>query len=208
MKPSDPESSGPMNPQRPEPMLSPSPRAVLLAVLGVALGTAAILAAMGRIAWCGCGSWALWAGDIWSRHTSQHLLDPYSFSHYQHGLVFYLFLWWLLRGRVGGWGRGGLAILLEAGWEILENSPLVIERYRAGTISADYTGDAILNSLGDLVCCGAGYLTAACVPSWASVLLFLAIEGTMLALLRDSLLLNVLMLLAPSPAIRAWQQGG
>jgi len=208
LKSVDPEPSALMNLQIERTPCAPSPRKVLLAVLGVALGTAAVLAAMGRIAWCGCGSWSLWAGDIWSRHTSQHLLDPYSFSHYQHGLVFYALLWWLLRGRVGVWGRGGLAIVLEAGWEILENSPLVIERYRAGTISADYTGDAILNSMGDLLCCGAGYLTAAWAPAWASVALFLVIEGAMVLLLRDSLLLNVLMLLAPNAAIRAWQQGG
>ncbi len=200
--------SGEPHPQRQGPIPSFSPRAVRLSILALALVTAGILAAMGRVVWCRCGSSALWAGDIWSEHTSQHLLDPYSFSHYQHGLVFYAFLWWLLRGRVGLWGRGGLAILLEAGWEVLENSPLVIERYRAGTISADYSGDSILNSLGDLLCCGAGYVTAAWVPAVASVALFLVIEVAMVVLLRDSLLLNVLMLLAPSEAVRTWQKGG
>lgn len=179
-----------------------------LAILILVASTGAVLAALGRIPWCSCGSGALWVGGIWSEHTSQHLLDPYSFSHYQHGLVFYGFLWWCLRGRIGVWERGLLALLLEAGWEVLENTPLVIDRYRAGTISADYTGDSILNSMGDLACCAAGYLTAAWIPAQGSLVLFLVIEVTMVLWLRDSLLLNVWMLLAPNQAVRTWQRGG
>jgi len=179
-----------------------------LAALVLVLSTAAVLASLGRVPWCSCGSSALWVGGIWSEHTSQHLLDPYSFSHYQHGLLFYGFLWWCLRTRVGVWERGVLALLLEAGWEVLENTPLVIDRYRAGTISADYMGDSILNSMGDLACCAAGYLTAAGIPALASLALFLVIEVSMVIWLRDSLLLNVWMLLAPNQAIRTWQRGG
>lgn len=183
-------------------------RVLALSVAGIALGTAGILTLLGRIGWCRCGSPAPWSGDIWSSHNSQHLLDPYSFSHFQHGLVFYALLWLLARRRLAVGARGVLALLLEAGWEVLENTPLVIDRYRTGTISLDYTGDAILNSMGDLLSCGSGYVLAAVAPPLASAFVFLAIEATMLAVLRDSLLLNVWMLLAPSEAVRRWQAGG
>ena len=185
-----------------------SPRAVGLCLLALALVTAGVLSFLGRVPWCRCGQPSPWVGDIWSSHNSQHLLDPYSFSHFQHGLAFYLLFWLLARGVVGVRGRGVLAVLLEAGWEVLENSPLVIERYRTGTISVGYVGDSIANSFGDLLSCGSGYLVAAALPALASAALFLAIEVTMVVLLRDSLLINVWMLLSPNEAMRAWQRAG
>lgn len=171
----------------------------------VVLGLAAVLAVMGRPLWCACGEPALWSGDIWSPHNSQHLLDPYSVTHFQHGLVFYALLWALLRGRLEVRARFVAAMALEAAWEVLENSPLIIERYRQNTISLDYLGDTLGNSLGDLLSCALGYGTAAMLPVAGSLALFAALEVGMLVVYRDSLLLNVLMLLAPNQAIRRWQ---
>lgn len=180
------------------------------AVLGliVVLATVAALQGMGRLWWCACRSPVPWTSDVISSHNSQHLLDPYSFSHFQHGLVFYLLLWALLRHRLDVMSRGLLMLGLEASWEIFENTPFTIERYRAATISLDYYGDSILNSIGDLASCTAGYLFAAAVPTWASIIAYLAVELGMILLIRDSLLLNVLMLVHPVDAVRRWQQGG
>lgn len=171
----------------------------------VVVGMTLVLALMGRPPWCACAGLAPWSGDIWSRHNSQHLLDPYSFTHFQHGLVFYALLWLLLRHRTSVRTRAVLALALEAAWEILENSPMVIERYRQSTISLDYLGDTLGNSLGDLLSCGLGYLAAALLPVAASVGLFVVVEVGMLLVFRDSLLVNVLMLLAPNEAVRRWQ---
>ena len=162
---------------------------------------------MGRLWWCKCGSWALWTSDTVSSHNSQHLVDPYSFSHFQHGLAFYLVLWLLLRHRLDVAWRGVATVGLEALWEIFENTPFTIERYRAGTISLDYYGDSITNSLGDLASCALGYLFAATLPVWTSIAVYLTVEIGMLLTIRDSLLLNILMLVHPSEAIKSWQQG-
>jgi len=157
--------------------------------------------------WCACGGLSPWSGDIWSAHNSQHLFDPYSFSHLQHGLVFHALLHFLAP-RVPLGHRLLLAVMLETGWELLENSPIIINRYRAVTISLGYTGDTILNSLGDVLSCTLGFLLAARLPAWASIGIFLGVELGMLAIYRDSLLVNILMLLAPSDAVRDWQRGG
>ncbi|MBS0189977.1 MAG: DUF2585 family protein [Planctomycetes bacterium] len=167
---------------------------------------------MGRIWWCECGGWSPWVSDIWSRHCSQHLVDWYTFSHVSHGLLFYVGLRTLSRWLPARWRNAFTpgwwfvaAILLETGWEILENTPLVIERYRAETASLNYTGDSIINSVGDILACAAGFAIARCLGCARAVILFVALELLTLWFIRDNLTLNVVMLLSPIEAVRAWQ---
>lgn len=175
-------------------------------VLAIFVGKAIILRTMGQPAWCKCGSRIPWSWDIWSSHNSQHLVDPYFFTHVLHGVVLCGMLYWLPRS-VTETTRFLIAVLLEAGWETLENSPTIIERYRAATISKDYFGDSIINSSGDLIACGVGYLLARRLGFRRSSVLFLLTELSLLWAIRDSLLLNVLMLIWPLDAVRLWQTG-
>lgn len=162
----------------------------------------------GRVWVCPRGDgWIPWIGDAWSAHTSQHLLDPYSFTHMLHGLVFYAALSWLGRGRwTLPWIVCG-AVLIEGGWELLENSSWVIARYRAQTASMDYAGDSLVNSVGDLLSCGSGAVLAHRLGWRRGLATYLAVEVALLAWIRDSLTLNVLMLVYPLEAVRLWQQG-
>ena len=156
--------------------------------------------------WCRCGRLTPWSGDIHSEHNSQHLVDPYSFTHMEHGLLLYA----LLRpfaGRLGPGSRLILAVALEAIWEVAENSPAVIERYRQATIALGYVGDSVVNSLGDIAACTLGFFLAQRLPVRWSVALVLAVEATLLAIYRDNLALNVLMLVFPLESIKAWQMG-
>ncbi|MEQ1503453.1 MAG: DUF2585 family protein [Myxococcota bacterium] len=187
-----------------------------LAAVGIAAVAAAGLAAMGRSWWCACGSPLLswggpWSWDIWSEHNSQHLVDPYAFTHVQHGVLFYLVLRLVLGARRADL-RFGLALGIEALWEIVENTDAVIQRYRETTISLDYYGDSIANSLSDLAMCAIGFTLARKLPAWITVTGYVAVELGLLATIRDSLTLNVVMLVAGgSPlgeAIAAWQSGG
>ncbi len=154
---------------------------------------------LGRVIWCSCGEFRVWIGDVVSSHLSQHLLDPYSFSHLEHGLIFY----WILRYL----GKPSIVIaaIIEVFWEILENSPFVIDRYRTATAALGYTGDSIVNSLGDLISCLAGFLIAKSLADKWTLSLFIAIELVMLVVIRDNLTLNIVMLLYPIPAIKEWQ---
>lgn len=171
----------------------------LLQFTAVALALAVILALMGRRIWCACAEATLWINESASSHTSQHFLDPYSFSHLQHGLLFFAFLHLLRKPSFL------TALLIEAGWEILENSPFIIERYRTATASLNYYGDTILNSLGDLSACALGFLIASKLPFRVSLAIFVIIEVTMVATIRDSLLLNIIMLIYPLNSIKEWQ---
>jgi len=162
---------------------------------------------MGRRIWCSCGSPSLWSWDIWSLHNSQHVLDPYTFTHVLHGALYYAVLWLLLGSR---WPplRALLAVMVEVGWEVGENTNAVIEAYRESTISLNYYGDSITNSVGDVIAFALGYTGAMRLPAWVSALTFLAVEAALLLTIRDSLLLNVVMLLHPVAAIKTWQMGG
>lgn len=182
-------------------------RRVWLAVTGVIALSAAILLAMGRSAICTCGHVALWNGRVNSAQNSQQLLDPYSATHLVHGLLFYAAGWLLLR-RWNWRVRLLLSVVVEAVWEVAENSPAVIDRYRSVTAALGYTGDSVLNSVGDIACMIAGFLLARALPVRASVALALAIELLLLATIRDNLTLNVAMLIAPDPRIVAWQHAG
>jgi Protein of unknown function (DUF2585) len=167
---------------------------------------AALLRGQGRLWWCACGRLRLWTSDAWSQHTSQHLLDPYSFTHVLHGVVLCGLLAWCCARLRPGW-RFVLALALEALWEVLENSEFVIRRYREATAALGYQGDTIANSLGDIVCCGVGFLVARRLGLRRSLLLFVLLEIGLLIWIRDSLVLEVLMLLYPVEAIKAWQVG-
>ena len=177
----------------------------LIALAIVALA-AAILLAAGRPPICTCGRIDLWAGAVQSADNSQHLADWYTPSHIIHGFLFYLLGWLFLRRNPPGDRLLG-AVLIEAGWEILENSPVIIDRYREATIALGYSGDSVINSVADIGWMAVGFALARRLPVWATLLLAVAFELLTLAVIRDNLTLNVIMLIAPSDAIRAWQGG-
>ncbi len=166
--------------------------------------TMVALKMLGRIVWCECGGWSPWSWDIWSSHNSQHLIDPYFFSHVLHGFIFYAVLYFC-------WKSGSMvhrfraAVLIEAAWELLENSPLIINRYREVTLAQDYFGDSIANSMFDILACSLGFLLAHRLKPVHSVAILVLTELIMTLAIRDCLLLNILMLLCPIDAVRQWQ---
>lgn len=171
---------------------------------GILAAVAAIQFAMGQPPICTCGYVKLWEGEVWSSGNSQHLTDWYTLSHLAHGFIFYAILRWLRPGWSLAW-RAVAALLLEGAWEVIENTPLVINRYREVTASLDYFGDSILNSFGDGVAMLAGFFLAARLPVVASVVIVIGMEGLAAWMIRDNLALNVLMLLWPVEAVRDWQ---
>ena len=170
----------------------------------LAIAAAVILWLMGQPLWCKCGTWSPWSWDIWSPHNSQHLIDPYTASHVLHGVIFCGLFFWLPRA-VSLNVRFLTAIVLEVGWEILENSPIIIERYRAATIATGYSGDSVINSVADILACAIGYVIAFRLRAPKSLMLFAATELVVLACVRDCLILNVVMLIYPIEAIKVWQ---
>ena len=174
------------------------------AFAAVVVAAAYQLHRQGRVFWCACGQPFLWDGDIWSSHNSQHLFDPYSFTHVLHGVIF-CGLAWLALPRLRLVWRLWAATAVEALWEIFENTQFVIQRYREATIGLGYEGDSIANSMGDLACCALGFMLAWRLGVRRSVILFVVTELALLVTVRDNLTLNVLMLLCPIDAIKAWQ---
>ena len=197
------------------PSLLPNRTGVLL-TLAIWLAIGAVLLTMGREPICSCGTVKLWWGVVQSAENSQHLADWYSFSHVIHGLLFYFFahlLWRRWRwpggkyaGKPAAWALP-IAVAFEGFWELLENSPIIIDRYRAVTVSFGYSGDSVINSLSDIGFMALGFWIASRLPWWASAVLALAFELFTLAMIRDNLTLNVLMLVWPLDAIRQWQAG-
>ena len=161
---------------------------------------------IGRIWWCKCG-FGLWTSHAWSNETSQMLADPYSFTHILHGIIFYFVLRCFMP-NIPLHTRLLAAIVIEVGWEVFENTPFTINRYRAATASLDYVGDSVLNSLGDILSALAGFCLAARLSWKWIVAMVIAIELILLVTIRDNLTLNIVMLLYPIEAIKQWQTGG
>ena len=182
-------------------------RRAAIAALFIIAAAALIELAMGRHPICTCGAIDLWVGERDSPRTSQMLLDWYSLSHIVHGLLFYAALWLAARRTPVEWRFLG-ALLIEAAWEVAENSPFVINRYRAATAAVGYMGDSILNSMSDILMMCLGFLLARKLQVWASFALLILLELVPLFAIRDNLTLNVWMLLFPNHAIAQWQAGG
>ena len=189
--------------------VAPSPLFSRAAGVAVAVMLLAVvyLRWQGRVWWCECGQLTPISLSVNSQHNSQHLLDPYSLSHLLHGVLFFGMLW-PFRRHLSLPVRALIAALIEIGWEVLENSPIIIDRYRAATIALGYSGDSIVNSLGDVLSFVAGFYAARKLGLWWSIAILLVVELAMLWLMRDNLTLNVLMLLWPIDAIRNWQSAG
>jgi Protein of unknown function (DUF2585) len=177
-----------------------------LVTVAVVAAAVALLRAEGRRWWCACGSPAPWAGDARGPHNSQHFLDPYSISHVAHGVLLYGLAWLVARRRPFAW-RFCLAVAGECLFEVAENADAVIGRFRAATAAVGYEGDTVANSLGDILCSAAGVVLARRLGPWWSAALVVATELVLLAWIRDGLLLNVVMMVHPVDAVRAWQAG-
>ncbi|MEP6787426.1 MAG: DUF2585 family protein [Acidobacteriota bacterium] len=178
-----------------------------LLMLGVAAAAVIAENIEGRVWWCQAGDYWPWAWDIWSMHNSQHLIDPYSFTHILHGVLEFWLLGLLFRNVPVVW-RLLMAVMIEGSWEVAENSTYVINRYREATISLDYFGDSIINSISDIVCCATGFTIAYKLRFWESLALFAVTEAILIVTVRDSLLINIIMLIYPIEAIKHWQMGG
>jgi hypothetical protein len=176
----------------------------ILITVGIILLTAAYLLWIGREPICKCGYIKLWHGEVVSAENSQHLSDWYTPSHIIHGFLFFGALWLVARRLSLGW-RLAIATLVECIWEIIENSDAVIERYRTVTISLDYYGDSVINTVFDVFAMILGFWLAARLPVWATVALIILFEGATMLIIRDGLALNVLMLLWPLDWIAEWQ---
>jgi hypothetical protein len=168
--------------------------------------TAVALHVRGRSWWCACGRPWLWISSSWSPETSQHLLDPYSFTHVLHGVLLCGVLALVVPRIAPAW-RLWLAVVAESSWEILENSEAVIHRYRVTTAAYGYAGDSVGNSMGDILTCVLGFLLALRLGFRRSLLLFVAVDTVLLITIKDSLVLNIVMLIYPIDALRAWQGG-
>jgi len=182
-------------------------RWVLAAALAVCTAAAAIELSMGRLPFGPDGRIGLWEGNIWSSEQSQRFADPYTITHTVHGMLFYAILWLLAR-RAPARKRFVGALLMEGAWEVLENSPIIINRYREATIALGYVGDSVFNSLSDIVFAALGFLFAWRVRPWVTVAVILGLEVGTALWVRDNLTLNIVMLIHPIDAIKDWQMAG
>lgn len=186
-----------------------SPRALLpFAVMLAALIAAVIvLNVEGRVWWCQQGDYVPWSWVIYSAHNSQHFIDPYTFTHILHGVLEFWILGLIFRKMPLAW-RMAIAVGIECAWEMAENSNTIIERYRAVTISLDYFGDSIINSISDILSCATGFLIAYKLRFWRSLIFFMLTEIILIFWIHDSLIINIIMLIYPIEALRQWQAGG
>jgi hypothetical protein len=177
----------------------------ITAVALIVIAAIISLVMLGRVWWCEAGDYLPWSWVVNSRHNSQHLIDPYSFTHILHGILEF-WLIGLVFWKVPLAWRFVIAIFIETSWEVVENTDYIINRYREATISLDYFGDSIVNSIADIACCGLGFWIAYKVRFLWATLLFVFTEVVLLFWIRDSLILNVIMLVSPIEAIKQWQQ--
>ena len=182
-------------------------RWVICAAIAMLTLTAGVELWMGRSPLGPDGRFGFWEGNIWSSENSQRLADPYSFSHIVHGILFYAVLWLAAR-KLPVRHRLLMALAVEACWELLENSPFIINRYREATISLGYVGDSVLNSMSDILMMTLGFLFAWRMRIGISVLAVILMEAGCALWVRDNLTLNIIMLLHPVEAIRHWQMAG
>ena len=178
-----------------------------LAIAAVLVGTAYQLRSQGRLWWCSCDYLLVWSGDPWSSDNSQHLLDPYSFTHILHGFVLCGLLA-LIAPRLSTVWQLWFAVSIEALWEVVENSEFVIRRYREETAALGYQGDTIVNSLADIFLCGLGFVLARHLGFRRTLTLFVVTEVALAVWIRDNLSLNILMLIYPIDVIKEWQTAG
>jgi len=162
--------------------------------------------AMGRKIWGISSEPGIWSGDVNSSHNSQFLTDPYTFSHITHGVLFYG-LFWMVARRLPVRTRALMTVIVEAAWEIFENTDMIIQRYRAATISLHYYGDSVMNSMCDILACVVGFGLAYLLPARVSIVAVVVLEIFLALWIRDGLLLNIVMLIHPVHAIRIWQAG-
>jgi hypothetical protein len=179
----------------------------VIALAAIVVATLIALKLEGRVIWCQLGDYSPWSFDIWSGHNSQHILDPYSFTHVLHGVLEFWLIGLIFRKMPMAW-RLALAVFIESVWEVAENSSHVINRYRAETISLDYFGDSIVNSAADIACCALGFYIAYRLRFWKSLALFVLTEAVLMLTIRDSLIVNIIMLIYPIEAIKTWQMAG
>jgi hypothetical protein len=183
-----------------------SPWRYVAAAAAIMALAAAILLAMGRTPFCRCGSIRLWTPDAWGPENSQQLTDPYTFTHITHGILLY-FIAWIVAPGLSLPARAVLVIAAESAWEVLENTDMVIDRYRAATMALGYYGDSVFNSMGDILACAGGFAIASRLPARATIALVIVLELALTMTIRDSLLLNIVMLVHPIDAVRTWQAG-
>lgn len=188
-----------------EKLLSKANRLPLALAFAATVLMVVLLYSQGRIWWCKLGDYGIYVGEAWnSSHTSQHFLDPYTFTHILHGVLFF-WLASLIFSKLSAAWRFLIAVCAEAAWEVLENTNFIIEKYRENTASLDYFGDSILNSVGDVLACAFGFWIALRLGWWKSLAFFLLVEIALLLWIRDGLLLNILMLIYPLDAVKNWQ---
>jgi hypothetical protein len=184
-----------------------------LAIVASFVATAILLRLEGRLSMCSCGTVQVWAGMVCSSDNSQHFLDPYSFTHVLHGFLFFWLIAWLASrlnrrpshaGNFGNW-QLALALAIEALWEVFENTNFIIDRYRSETAALGYNGDTVVNSFGDILCCLVGFTIARRLGLRRSLIVFVVLELVLIVWIRDSLLLEILMLIFPIDSIKAFQ---
>jgi len=174
-------------------------------VIAILAFTALVELRMGRPPFCKCGMIRPWSGEIWSNQNSQQFTDPYTFTHILHGVLIYALLWLIGRKRLPVGARFVAAVVLECGWELFENTDFIIRRYRDVSISLDYFGDSVFNSIGDICAMMIGYFAASRLPVRITIAGGLLLDLFLLFWFRDSLAVNILMLIYPIEGIRNWQ---
>ena len=186
----------------------PSPLGVLLLIaVGFVVLQALVLLALGQPLICACGTIKLWTGAVSGPENSQQLTDWYTYTHIVHGFILY-FLLWLMAPRMPIGLRFVLAVGLEAGWEMIENTPFVIERYRQSALAQGYIGDSVVNSVVDTLAGVFGFILARISPVWSTVVVMIAMELFVGFMIHDNLTLNIIQLIHPNDAISHWQAGG